>query len=622
MLRTVLGLALFAATAYAQTASITGRVTDASGAVVPAAEIIVKSLGTNVTVSTRTNADGYYNISNLLPGTYEVTVNKTGFAPVSQTGLGLQVDQVARLDVKLQLGTIAQSVDVSGQAVLLDSETATLGQVVESKQITELPLLGRNPYALAMLVPGVRPSIGVNNLPVDQISSVSFALNGQRASNNEFLLDGAPNSAPAQNQPVINTTPDLVQEFKVETNNFSAEYGRAAGGVFNVVTRSGTNEFHGALYEFFRNTDLNANDFFSNTAGNPRAPFKYNQFGGTIGGPVYFPKIYNGRNKTFFFVSEEHVSFIQGLTFVATEPTATLLSGNFSNNRNAAGQLITIYDPSTTASVNGTLTRTAFPGNIIPASRISPVASAIAKYLPSPTGPGAQFTGVNNYTREDANRISKNQVSYKVDQYFSQSNRFFTRYSADDTPDVRAGAYGPPNVNIASPSAGPQIFSRRNSVAEDTQTFSPTWLATARVSFTRLYNSRPPFSNGFDIGTLGLPESLAGQLFPRSFPEITITGYPSPSSSISNIVTGGLLGATRTQSRVRIPRHPAQHSADGRQFAGLQFHADLHPGTQRRRRQRHRRLRPGNFPVRRSSRLRGARAVACHDDQVLRSVPA
>lgn len=542
MLRqTISALVLFASAAFAQTASITGRITDATGAVVPAAEVAAKSTGTNVVVSTRSNTDGYFNIPNLLPGVYEITVNKAGFSPVKETGLELRVDQVARLDLKLQVGAVAQSMEVSSSAVLLDSETSALGQVVGSKQITELPLLGRNPYALAMLVPGVRPSIGVNNLPIDQISTVSFAINGQRAANNEFLLDGAPNSAPAQNQPVINTTPDLVQEFKVETNNFSAEYGKSAGGVFNVVTRSGTNEFHGSLYEFFRNTLLNANDFFSNNAGNARAPFKYNQFGGTIGGPVFIPKVYNGRNKTFFFVSEESVRFIQGLTFVGTEPTPTLLSGNFSNDRNAAGQLITIYDPATTTNVNGTLTRMAFPGNIIPASRINPVALAIAKYLPAPNQPGALYTGVNNYVRNDANRISKDTVSYKVDEYFSESNRFFARYSADDTPDIRAGAYGA--TNIASPSAGPQTFGRRNSVVEDTQTISPTWLATVRYSFTRLSNQRPPYSNGFDLGTLGLPESLNSQLFPHAFPDITITGY-SVSSSVSNIITGGLLGAT------------------------------------------------------------------------------
>ena len=349
MLRSFVLLVLFAAIAAAQTASITGRVTDPVGANVPDAEVTAKSLASGVISNTKTNNTGYYTINALPPGNYEITITKPGFASVTQTGLELQVQQEARLDVTLQLGTVSQRMEVSARAVLLDSESATLGQVVESKQITELPLLGRNPYALAMLVPGVRPSIGVNNIPVDQISTVSYAINGQRAANNEFLLDGAPNSAPAQNQPVINATPDLVQEFKVETNNFSAEYGKAAGGVFNVITRSGTNEFHGNLYEFFRNTVLNSNDFFSNTAGIKRAPFKYNQFGGTLGGPVYIPKIYNGRNKTFFFVNEESVRFIQGLTFVGTIPTSPLLSGNFSNDRNSAGNIITIYDPATTA---------------------------------------------------------------------------------------------------------------------------------------------------------------------------------------------------------------------------------------------------------------------------------
>src|SRR4029077_224556 len=174
-------------------------------------------------------------------------------------------------------------IEVTAQTPLLESEATTVGGVVQASQVTELPLLGRNPYALAMLVPGVRPSVGVNNLPIDQISSVSYAIGGQRASANEFLLDGAPNSAPSQNQPVVNATPDMVQEFKVETNNFSAEYGRASGGVFNVITRSGSNQYHGALYEFFRNDKLNANDFFANRAGAERPPFKYNQFGGTLG---------------------------------------------------------------------------------------------------------------------------------------------------------------------------------------------------------------------------------------------------------------------------------------------------------------------------------------------------
>ena len=212
-----------------------------------------------------------------------MTVEMQGFKSVKESGIVLAVGQVARLDYALEVGAVADSVEVSARAVLLDSETSSLGQVVGSRQVTELPLLGRNAYSLAALVPGVRTSIGMNDVPVDQISTVSASINGSRSSQNEFLLDGAPNTAGAQNQPVINQNVDSVQEFKVETNTFSAEYGRSAGGVFNVVTKSGANDVTFTAYEFLRNDKLNANDFFANRAGRKPAPFRFNQFGGVIG---------------------------------------------------------------------------------------------------------------------------------------------------------------------------------------------------------------------------------------------------------------------------------------------------------------------------------------------------
>ena len=534
-------LSLLSAAAFSQTASITGRVTDAGGGVVPDATVTVRSTTSGVITTARSNFEGYYSLPALNPGSYDLTVTKTGFAPIKQNGLVLEVQKVARLDFTLQVGALAETVEVSAKAVLLESETATLGHVVGSTQITELPLLGRNPYALAVLVPAVRPALGVNNLPIDQISTVSFAINGQRAGANEFLLDGAPNKASSQNQPVINTTPDLVQEFKVETSSYAAEYGRAAGGVFNVITRSGTNQFHGDLYEFFRNDQLNANDFFANRGGTRRPPFKFNQFGGTLGGPVWVPKVYNGKNRTFFFVSHEAVRFIQGVTFVGTIPKAQELAGDFSNTRNTSGQLITIYDPATTTASGSGFVRTAFPGNIVPAERISPVARNIAKYLPAPNQAGSPFTGVNDYVRTDGSKTNKDSGSYKVDEYFSDRNRMFGRYSADDTPWVRAGAYGADN--IASPSAGPQVFGRRNAVVQDIHNFSPTWLATVRYSFTRLANFRNPYSYGFDSSQLGLPASLTTQFPVASFPDITVTGF-SATASVPNTITGGLLGAT------------------------------------------------------------------------------
>jgi hypothetical protein len=530
--------------ALAQVATLTGRITDPSGAVVPQATVTARFSDTGVSTTTESTSEGYYTLSALPPGRYEVTISKAGFVPVRQTGLELTVQQIARLDVTLKIGAVAEIIEVRAQAPLLESESSTVGQVIGNRQVTELPLLGRNTYALAMLVPGVRNSAGVNNLVIDQISTVAYSINGQRSTANEFLLDGAPNSAASQNQPVINANPDMVQEFKVETNNFSAEYGRAAGGVFNVVTRSGTNDLHFSAYEFFRNDKLNANDFFANRSGTQRPPFRFNQFGGTVGGPVVIPKLYDGRNRTFFFANTEIVRFIQGITFTAVVPDPPQLRGDFSNARLADGRSVTIYDPATTRpNPSGAgFVRSAFPGNLIPANRIEPVARSVSRLFPAPTIPGGPL-GQINYTRTDGNRVPKDSYSFRGDHSFTDANRIFVRYSFDDTPFIRAPAYGPEFRNIA-PTAGPQVFTRWNSVVEDTHTFSPTLLGTFRYSASRLLNFRRPYSDNFDITSIGLPAYMrAGMVDPLSLPAIQITGY-SVTGSIPNIVVGGAIGAT------------------------------------------------------------------------------
>lgn len=535
---------LVASALFGQTASITGRIADPSGAVVPGATVTVQAVETGIQNTAETNGEGYYNIPSLPPGAYNLSVSKAGFVPIRQTDLKLIVQQVARLDLTLQVGAVTETVEVAAQAVLLDSETSTLGQVVHGRQIVELPLLGRNPYALAGLVPGVRPSAGMNDLPVDQISTAYTSINGQRANQNEYLLDGAPNTAAASNQPVIYANVDSVQEFKVETNSFSAEYGRAAGGVFNVVTKSGTNDFHFTAYDFLRNDKLNANDWFANRSEKIRPPFKFNQFGGVIGGPLSIPKLYSGKDKTFFFGSIEMVRFVQGITFTGTVPRPEQLAGDFSRTRNAAGNLIQIYDPISTRTnpAGGGYLRTPFAGNIIPADRIDPVARNISKFWPAPNAPGNPITGVNNYARTDGNSIRKDTFSMRFDHHFSERNRLFTRFSYDDSPSNRALAYG--KGVLGSPGAGPQIFSRRNAVVEDTHTFSPTVLGTFRYAYARLSNFRRPSSDGFDLTTLGFPKGLAQEIGdPFAFPAITVSGF-GVTGTIPNTVVGGTLGAT------------------------------------------------------------------------------
>jgi len=336
--RIAFALSLGSASLSAQTAQITGRVTDPSGAVVPGATIQITETATNRLRSATTNGQGYYTIPLLEAGVYELTVEKAGFQPADRLGVNLEVNQIARLDFELQIIGVTGQITVRESAPLLEREAPSLGQVVRGSQILELPLLGRNPYALGLLVPGVRPALGMNNLVTDLSSTSAVSINGGRNNMNSFLLDGAPNTSPLQNQPVIFPNADSVQEFKVDTNNYSAEYGRAAGGVFNVVTRSGTNDLHFTTYEFLRNTALNANDWFANSTGQPRPPLRLNQFGGVAGGPVV-------RNRTFFFASGEIARFAQGVTFTGTVPTPGQLSGDFSHLLDAQGKPATIYDP-------------------------------------------------------------------------------------------------------------------------------------------------------------------------------------------------------------------------------------------------------------------------------------
>jgi hypothetical protein len=532
--------------AFSQTGELTGTVTDSSGANVPAAGVTVteSDIGTSRRVSS--NAQGIYTVPLLRPGTYKVTIEKPGFQSEVRDGIKLQVDQTLRLDFALKLGAVNEAVEVNATLPLVEGESSAVGQVVQGTQVTELPLLGRNAYALGGLVPGVRISQGMNGLPVDIISTSYTSINGQRADQNEYLLDGAPNTSAIQNQPVLYPSVDSVQEFKVQTNAYSAEYGRAAGGVFNVVTKYGTNELHFTAYEFLRNNALNANDWFANNAGLAIAPFRFNQFGGTVGGPVVLPRVYNGRNRTFFFVSSELVRFTQGATFTGTVPTPAELNGDFSQTRNAGGQLLTIYDPlSTRSNGSGGFIRDPFPGNTVPADRVSVISRQISSYWPAPNVTGAPYTHVNNFALNSANDIQKNTWSARVDQNIGSADRFYTRISRDDSPWTRALPYGA--SFIGSPTGGPQDFGRWNTVLEEDHIFSPTLIGLFRASYSRLTNLRKAASYGFDLAKLGFPPAVAQQMeaaFPF-FPVINITGY-NVNSSISNTIipAGAALGST------------------------------------------------------------------------------
>jgi hypothetical protein len=529
--------------ARAQTGQITGRVTDQHGSVLPNVGVTVVETSTTEQRTVQTNSDGYYTVPSLAPGPYSISLASQGFKSFSRTGLQLEVGQDLRVDVAMELGSVTEQVVVTGQAPLLETETSSTGQVISGSNVVQLPLLGRDAYALGELVPGVRGSIGMNTLPVDIITTASISINGAPATENDFLLDGAPNSIPAANQPGFYPIADSVEEFRVQTNNYSAEFGRASGGIYNVVTKGGTNDLHFSVYEFYRNKELTSNNWFSKAAGQATPPLTFNQYGGVLGGPLVIPKLYNGHNKTFFFIGSEIVRYQQGNTYTATVPNPAELSGNFSGDTNSAGGQITIYNPfSTRLNSAGTgYIRDPFPGNVIPAALINPIAKNMAAYFPAPTIPNAA-TGKSNYIVTDANNIQKNQFTVRIDQNFTTNTRMFVRYSYDDSPYIRPSPYGASNPG--SPGYGAQDFFRQNAAVEGDHVFSPTLIGVVRASFARTTNKRGPVSLGFDIASLGFPAGLAQQIgSPAAFPVETITGY-SVASSVANESGAYSLGET------------------------------------------------------------------------------
>lgn len=454
-------------------ANINGTITDSTGSVVEGATVTLTNVATTVSRSTVSNGTGNYVFVDVLPGSYTLKVTKEGFNAINQPQFTLQVNQTATLNFILTVGSTQQSVTVEASAVAIQSSTAELGTVINTQAVNDLPLNGRNFTQLLTLTPGASPvSVGQNSgggggFAGNAIGSFSFpALNGQRNRSNMFLLDGINDLGSFIGNYNFEPIVDTVQEFKVQSHNDEAEFGQAVGGIVNVVTKSGTNTFHGSLWEFVRNSDFDARNFFLANVN----PLRQNQFGVALDGPLWIPKVYSGKNRTFFAFGWESYRQSQATQSLGLTPTPAQLGGDFSGT---SSQLYNPFSTRPDPAHPGSYLRDPFPGNIIPANLLNPAAIYYAKtLLPAPVNTGIAGT---NEVDNTPTRTNQNSYQGRIDQNFGQSDVLFGRISYYDQNNTGSAGF-PGAVNDV-------IISGWNWALHETHTFGPT--AVLDVHFGR-----------------------------------------------------------------------------------------------------------------------------------------
>jgi hypothetical protein len=482
---TLLVLASTASLSFAQvsTGEIGGTVTDSSGAAVPNARIVATNTETNVVArETTSSSDGNYLMPLLPPATYSITVEASGFRKLVQTGITLQTNQRAKVDFALQVGQVSETVEVAATAPLLESQSSSLGAVINQQFVSELPLNGRNFVQLAIISPGVNGAgfstagtIQSGSRPDDRRPGTEIFSNGNREGSNNFLYDGADNNERLIQLIVLRPAIEAIREFKVQTNMYSADLGRNSGAVVDVVTKSGTNQLHGSLFEFLRNSAMDARNFF-NVRGTAFPSFRYNQYGGSLGGPII-------KNKTFWFVDYE--GFRRNVqNFLNTSvPTPAIKRGDFSAEA-------TIYDPLTGRQDGATFRRDPFPNRQIPVNRFDPVSARFLPAYPNPTNGNL----LNNYQTNLAQLQNWDQGDVRIDHQFTSNDNIFGRWSIQKTETI--APYTFPNVKLAAlpketgfgnedTFAGPASNPVQHAVVSYTKVISPRMVNDLRVGFNR-----------------------------------------------------------------------------------------------------------------------------------------
>jgi len=520
------------ALAQVATGTISGIISDPAGAVIPESTVTLTNSATGQVFTSTTNANGFYSFPALQPGQYQVEATRRGFDK-SQTSLALAVGQLAKIDLKLAVGSENVVVTVVlNEAAGFQTEESGSSAVIGKTELEELPVDGGNTFSLAALVPGVQPgggfgiALSTDRGAVQTAGNANFTTNGGMSGSNEILIDGVPVTVCCQGQPALTPVPDIIDQFKVQTSVSQAQFGRTSGGVLNFVTKSGTNKIHGTLYEFFKNDKLNAANYFVKAIGTPpingrsdyRLPLRYNQFGGSIGGPVVIPHIYDGRKRTFFFGAFSGTDVRVTNPTITTVPTALMRTGDFSEAYAYYGA--EIYDPSTYSAT--TKTRSPFPNHKIPSTRYNQVAGNLMNYYPLPNIPlSGAASLINNFQRLQTIQRSDRQYNVRLDHQFTPNARTFVRGTLSKNSDTNPDLFN----RLDGPNATKQVLQANVGTLDHVWVLNSNNLLNFQYGFAYQNNHQTLASYDIDPSALGFSSTFIGLQQKKGVPRQIITGY-------------------------------------------------------------------------------------------------
>ena len=527
-----LGVALlFAASANGQSifGGLRGSVLDAQGASIPDVKVTMTDESTSLSRSTIANSMGEFTFASVTPSTYTLTAEIPGFKRFERRGVVIATQQYVTLDIRMEVGQVTENLLVTDEVPLLETSNANQAQVIDRQKLIDLPNLGRNPFMMSRLAPTAQ-QVGnpAYNRMQDQSGSSQISINGGPVRGNNYLLDGVP-ITDFSNRAIIIPSLEAVEDVKVQISNYDAEVGRTGGGMFNTYLKTGSNSYHGSLFGYMRETEWLANTFFNNRAGVPIREQPFRNYGGSFGGKAWIPKVYDGRNKTFFWLGFEGYRDTQAASTRYYTPTAAERSGDFSATRNNAGLPLLIYDPRT-SQTDGS--RSPFPGNVIPASRIDTVGRNIAATYATATAAARFFGDFNIFPASTLPSVA-DQLFGKLDhQLFSwwRASLSYLQYNSSEPGENNIG-------NISSP--GQWLLDRRVNATQlnNTMTLNPTTVLTVRYGFNRFPNIGTQRSQGFDVASLGFSQAFVRDIPSQTFPNVAMqTAYSLGTNSNFNYV--------------------------------------------------------------------------------------